>query len=220
MLGLSILQITSEEFISPREDLNTARKQELRTLLLEQSDTTLSRIMEILDAVTLKMKRSSNACTPPPSPNNRSPFGSPCGSPTHSRSKSPLLGTTESPSISSNQWLPVSAIKQDPSVLQALDLSSEEIVISSLSCINHFFSWMPLSSVLSPNIVSKFFLFAEYGCAGLSNGSSDQKCNEIGEKLSRLYVHVFLRAWTELLRQTPKHVSSRIYVQSKTPLSP
>ncbi|XP_065065498.1 exportin-6-like [Rhopilema esculentum] len=179
VLGLSILQITSEEFISPREDLNTARKQELRTLLLEQSDTTLSRIMEILDAVTLKMKRN-NACTPPPSPNNRSPFGSPCGSPTHNRSKSPLLGTTESPSISSNQWLPVSAIKQDLSVLQTLDLTSEEIVISSLSCINHFFSWMPLSSVLSPNIVSKFFLFAEYGCAGLSNGSSDHKCNEIG----------------------------------------
>ena len=183
-LGLSMLQITSEEFISPREDLNTNRKQELRTLLLEKSEATITRIMEILDTILMKFKSTANTVTPPPSPNNRSPFSSPCGSPTHNRSVSPLHGLTASPVTSTNAWLSPNPLKSElVSVPPTLDLASEQVVIAALSCINQFFSWMPLSSVLSPNLVAKFFLYAGYGCSALSNGSSEHKSNEIGKSL-------------------------------------
>ena len=179
-----MLQITSEEFISPREDLNTVRKQELRTLLLEQAETTLSRIIGILDAIMQKLKSTSNTSTPPPSPNHRSPFSSPCVSPSHNRSTSPFQGHVEANAATQNAWLSSGALKQERVMVPpTLDLASEEIVIAALSCLNQFFSWMPLSSVLSPNLISKFFLFAGYGCAGLFNGASDHKSNEIGGHL-------------------------------------
>ena len=180
MLGLSVLQITSEEFISPREDLNTVRKQELRTLLLEQLETTLSRIMAVIDAVMQKSKNTINTSTPPPSPNHRSPFASPCDSPSHNRSISPFQGVVET--ATQNSWPPSASLNQERLLTPpTLDLASEEIVIAALSCLNHFFSWIPVSNVLSPVLITKFFLFAGYGCCGLSNGTSDHKSNDIGK---------------------------------------
>lgn len=41
-LGLVMLQTTSEELISPREDLSVSRKEELHRLLLEQVPTVLN----------------------------------------------------------------------------------------------------------------------------------------------------------------------------------
>ena len=41
-LGLILLQTTSEELASPREDLSVARKEELHKLLLQQVPTVLS----------------------------------------------------------------------------------------------------------------------------------------------------------------------------------
>jgi len=178
VLGLSVLQIMSEEFISPREDLNTVRKQELRTLLLEQAEGTLSRVMAILDAVMQKSRNTTNTSTPPPSPNRHSPFTSPSSSPSHNGSSSPFHGAT---GASQKSWLPSNSLHQDKLITApTLDVASEEIVIAALGCLNQFFTWMPLSRVLSPVLISKFFLFAAYGCSGLSNGASDHKSNDIG----------------------------------------
>ena len=179
VLGLSVLQIMSEEFISPREDLNTVRKQELRTLLLEQAEGTLSRVMAILDAVMQKSRNTTNTSTPPPSPNRHSPFTSPSSSPSHNGSSSPFHGAT---GASQKSWLPSNSLHQDKLITApTLDVASEEIVIAALGCLNQFFTWMPLSRVLSPVLISKFFLFAAYGCSGLSNGASDHKSNDIGQ---------------------------------------
>lgn len=176
-----MLQITSEEFISPREDLNTVRKQELRSLLLEQAEATLSRIVAILDAIMQKLKSTTSTSTPPPSPNHSSSFSSPCISPSNNRSTSPFQGIAESNIGTQKSWLPSGSFKQDQLVVPpVLDLVSEEIVVAALSCLNHFFTWMPLSTVLSPSLISKFFLYAGYGCSALSNGRSSQKSNEIG----------------------------------------
>ena len=70
-----------------------------------------------------------------------------------------------------------------------LDVASEEIVVAALGCLNSFFSWMPLSRVLSPAVISRFFLFAGCGCSGLSNGTSDNRSNDIGKNL---FVHQFI----------------------------
>ena len=158
-LGLTLLQITSEEFISPREDLNTARKQELKNLLLEHTATTLGQIISILDNIMQKLKYQGSTVTPPPSPDQRSPFASPCGSPTQKACTSPRLGLVDSPIIISNSLLNPSARNQALAGFPpTLDAPSEGIVLSALSCISQFFSWIPLSNVVSANFVEKLFL--------------------------------------------------------------
>ena len=209
MLGLSVLQIMSEEFISPREDLNTVRKQELRTLLLEQAEGTLSRVMAILDAVMQKSRSTTNTSTPPPSPNRHSPFTSPSSSPSHNGNSSPFQGAT---GVSQKSWLPSHSLQQDKLITTpTLDVASEEIVISALGCLNQFFTWMPLSRVLSPVLISKFFLFAAYGCSGLSNGTSDHKSNEIGQLIFSAHWVLFFSQINRFLTVQSAIISQLFY---------
>lgn len=55
--------------------------------------------------------------------------------------------------------------------LPALDPESEEISTMALNCLNHLFSWIPLSSTITPQLLGTVFYFAEFGCCALSGSS-------------------------------------------------
>ena len=180
-----MLQITSEEFISSRADLNISRRQELKGLLLNQIPSALHVLSDILDDIIQKYKVLANTVTPPPSPSHgRSPYHSPLSSPAHSpgRSISPVPGETLSHPFTT-QWISPSLVRQDihSSVPFVMDAASEEICMSVLSCFSHLFSWVPLSNVMTPTLIGKLFHFAAYGCSAVSDGASDQKSSQVGK---------------------------------------
>eukprot|EP00794_Sanderia_malayensis_P009373 gene9373-10360_t len=176
-LGLTLLQMTSEEFISPREDLNNARKQELRSLLLEQAANTLEKIMHILDTIVQKLKLQTNTVTPPSSPRQRSPFASPCTSPTPHPTTSPLFIDKTNVAVSTSSAFLSQNITKNEGFLPNLDAFTEEVILAALSCVHQLFTWMPLQNLISSNLVEKLFIFAGYGSI---NYRSDQKPNQIG----------------------------------------
>ena len=69
-LGLNMLLIASEELATPRDDLATARKEELLRLLTAQVPQILSSLTAILESVMEKQRKlhQGKVSTPPPSP--------------------------------------------------------------------------------------------------------------------------------------------------------
>ncbi|XP_031571842.1 exportin-6-like [Actinia tenebrosa] len=151
-LGLIMLHTTSEEMASPREDLSIARRNELHRLLLNQVPGVLTLIGQLLERILERHRRVTTTVTPPPSP-------------THGIS----TGRSASPIITGR------LLNQSPKLLQlpALDPESEEISSLALKCLSHLFSWIPLSSTITPQLLGTVFYFAEFGCCALSgsNGS-------------------------------------------------
>jgi hypothetical protein len=45
-----------------------------------------------------------------------------------------------------------------------LDQPALELSLSALSCLAHLFSWIPLSSTITPQLLSTIFHFAVFGC--------------------------------------------------------
>lgn len=193
-LGLLMLQTTSEELASPREDLSIARKTEVHRLLLNEVPGILSLLTHLLDRVLEKHRRLATTVTPPPSPTHGiSPARS--SSPTVSGSSS-LSIFTSAPSAdlslqhagSSNlmgQLLNNSPMKSRQNLghpLPPLDSESEEISSLVLKCLAHLFSWIPLSSTITPSLVSTVFYLAEFGCSVVpsSSGSSVVSNAELG----------------------------------------
>ncbi|KAM6962761.1 exportin-6 [Aplochiton taeniatus] len=133
-LGLVLLKTTSEELACPREDLSVARKEELRKLLLEQVPTVLGILTGILEMVW--NKHSVIAATPPPSPT--------------SGESVELLGSQYSKLLC--QPMP------------ELDTESQELCCGVLECLAHLFSWIPLSTSITPALLASIFHFARFGC--------------------------------------------------------
>ncbi|KAM8798588.1 exportin-6 isoform 3-T3 [Eudromia elegans] len=138
-LGLIMLKTTSEELACPREDLSVARKEELRKLLLDQVQTVLGLLTGILESIW--DKHSVTAATPPPSP-------------TSGESGDLLSSLLQSPSAAKllNQPIPI------------LDTESEYICSLALECLAHLFSWIPLSTSITPSLLTTIFHFARFGC--------------------------------------------------------
>ncbi|XP_005990742.1 exportin-6 isoform X3 [Latimeria chalumnae] len=137
-LGLIMLKTTSEELACPREDISVARKEELRKLLLDQVPTVLGLLTGILE--TIWDKNSVTAATPPPSPT--------------SGDSGDLSSLLQSPHAAKllNQPIPI------------LDTESEHICSLALECLAHLFSWIPLSTSISPSLLTTIFHFARFGC--------------------------------------------------------
>ncbi|XP_071427530.1 exportin-6 isoform X1 [Pithys albifrons albifrons] len=138
-LGLIMLKTTSEELACPREDLSVARKEELRKLLLDQVQTVLGLLTGILESIW--DKHSATAATPPPSP-------------TSGESGDLLSSLLQSPSAAKllNQPIPI------------LDTDSEYVCSLALECLAHLFSWIPLSTSITPSLLTTIFHFARFGC--------------------------------------------------------
>ncbi|MED6276870.1 Exportin-6 [Characodon lateralis] len=138
-LGLVMLKTTSEELACPREDLSVARKDELRKLLLEQVPTVLGLLTGILE--TYWDKHSVIASTPPPSPTSREGVE--------------LLGSL----FQGSQY---SKLLCQP--MAALDNESHQLCCLVLECLAHLFSWIPLSTSITPTLLASIFHFARFGC--------------------------------------------------------
>ena len=54
-----------------------------------------------------------------------------------------------------------------------LDSSSHKLCLQALGCLAHLFSWIPLSTTITPQLLSTIFHFAAFGCdTNLANVSS------------------------------------------------
>ncbi|KAG2456057.1 XPO6 protein, partial [Polypterus senegalus] len=137
-LGLILLKTTSEELACPREDLSVARKDELRKLLLQQVPTVLGLLSGILE--TIWEKHSVTAATPPPSPT--------------SADGDNLNNLLQGPYYSKLLSQPV----------PLLDGESEHLCSLALECLAHLFSWIPLSTSITPSLLATIFHFARLGC--------------------------------------------------------
>lgn len=184
-----MLQTASEEMASPREDLSIARKSELHRLLLIEVPGVLSLLTQLLDRVLEKHRRVATTVTPPPSPTHgMSPVRSASptvlgGSPLLLFSTSPLNAEPTVQQTSSSNLVgrllnpsPKSRLNLGHP-LPPLDPESEEVSSLALKCLAHLFSWIPLSTTITPSLVSTVFYFAEFGC-NVASGSSNS--NVIG----------------------------------------
>uniref|UniRef100_A0A672S4Z0 Importin N-terminal domain-containing protein n=1 Tax=Sinocyclocheilus grahami TaxID=75366 RepID=A0A672S4Z0_SINGR len=136
-LGLVLLKMTSEELVCPREDLSVVRKEELKKLLLDQIPTVLNLLTGILE--TVWDKHSVTATTPPPSPTSR---------------ESDLL------------YAPRACVLAGDSTPMVLEAESGALCLLALECLAHLFSWIPLSSSITPALLASIFHFARFGCGG------------------------------------------------------
>lgn len=182
VLCIVFLQTISEELACPREELSYSRRTELRRLLSQQVPTMLTLLSGLLEGVVEKHKNVVTA-TPPPSP-------------THSHSRSPSRsGLSSSPiqtgTLLSNMFhnLESSSSMRSGWVMPPLDTESETIASLSLNCLTHLFSWIPLSSLITPHLLNTIFLFASLGADPqhnkLHNGSLDKSFTS-GESLGVL----------------------------------
>ena len=188
-----MLQTASEELASPREDLSISRKEELHRLLLNEIPNVLSILTQLLDRVLEKHRRVATTVTPPPSPTHgMSPARSasppmPGGSPLSLFSTSPLTDQTLQQSASSSlvgRLLNPSPKSRQNLVhpLPPLDPESEEVSGLSLQCLGHLFSWIPLSTTITPSLLTTIFYFAEFGCnVGTSSNSAVLSGGNLGK---------------------------------------
>lgn len=168
-LGLVMVRITSEELASPSEDLSEQRKEELRKLLLLQVPGLLTMLGTFLENILEKHRRIVSTATPPPSPTHgesslsavlrgESELDFSSLSPPHSNNNrhSPLIGRLLN---STNKVL-----NNLVNPLPPLDPDSEELSSLALACLAHLFSWIPLSTCITPSLLATVFCFAEFGC--------------------------------------------------------
>eukprot|EP00106_Octopus_bimaculoides_P006080 XP_014773522.1 PREDICTED: exportin-6-like [Octopus bimaculoides] len=160
-LGVLLLKMTSEELMAPREDLSMARKEELHRLLLAQIPTVLNLLNNILESV-LEKHWHLVAATPPPSPTQGDSGTRQRGSSLMLFSSSPL----QSDSLLSNMFKSPSSGNRSLQLeaLPPLDMSSSLLCELSLECLAHYFTWVPLSNTITPNLLSTIFHFAAFGC--------------------------------------------------------
>ncbi|XP_064607184.1 exportin-6-like [Liolophura sinensis] len=157
-LGVVLLQTTSEELAAPREDLSVDRKEELRRLLLAQIPTVLDILNSILESV-LEKHRHLVAATPPPSPTHGSDRSTP------RQNSMPLFANSSlaSGDLLSNMFTsPGRGIQYE--ALPPLDTESHKLCVLTLNCLSHYFSWIPLSTTITPALLSTIFHFAAFGC--------------------------------------------------------
>lgn len=160
-LGVILLQTTSEELTAPREDLSMVRKEELHRLLLTQVPTVLNLLNNILESV-LEKHWHLVAATPPPSPTQGDSGTRQRGSSLMLFSSSPL----QSDSLLSNMFKCPAGSNRGVQLeaLPPLDNDSAQLCELALSCLAHYFSWVPLSNTITPNLLSTIFHFAAFGC--------------------------------------------------------
>lgn len=156
ILGLLFLQTASEELGTPRDGLLYSRKAELKQRLLQLIPNTLA-ILTGIHVVLIRTMSSllqkfhcfsgllqtiwekrphSITSTPPPSPTNSLP--------------------TE---ISSpRQHLPTGKNHS-----HSLNSEMEPVARLALQCLTHFFTWIPLSSHVTPQLMELIFRFVGMG---------------------------------------------------------
>ncbi|XP_037073807.1 exportin-6-like [Pollicipes pollicipes] len=157
-LGLLFLLTAAEELVAPREDISCARRAELRQLLLREVPATLTVLTGILRSV-LESNKSNVTATPPPSPEQPRSQRRPDGSPAQH-----LFAPAANPSTLLSCILTSDGVDKNPFCLMApLDGETTHIVALTLKCLCQLFSWVPLSSMITSELVTAVFHFASVG---------------------------------------------------------
>lgn len=143
-MGLNALRIISEEMALPREDLSYQRKVELRKLLLQRIPAMLDIISDTMEKEWKKHSEGSNG-------NQNSFIPSSLSSPS-----SDLMGLFD---LSFPDGLDPSLNALPPPLPQ----TSHYLVLEALECLCHLFSWIPLSSSISPRLLTVLFAYTRYG---------------------------------------------------------
>lgn len=146
-MGLNALRIISEEMALPREDLPHQRKKELRRLLLQQAPGILHIISDTLEKEWKKYSHIPE--------NDMNPFITSSPQSTNSTS-SDLIGLfdlrdPDNLGYSSNELPPF------------LPEKSHKLAVEALDCLCHLFSWIPLSSNISPRLLNVLFAYTRFG---------------------------------------------------------
>lgn len=140
-----------------------------------QVPTFLSVLIGILDSVAEKQCQPINP-TPPPSPemspikNPLQVFCTPPRPPHLSPFSTPLqppISTPHSVSIAT----PSLGGTFSSTPFGPLDPHLRAVCVGSLTCLAHLFSWMPLSSNITPNVLDTIFYFASLGCDSADDSS-------------------------------------------------
>lgn len=158
-LGLTMLLITSEELASPRDNVSSARKEELKRLLSNHVPQILATMTMVLESLlsyfhdkTAPASTSSTTTTPPPSP-------SPSPSGTHDESSSdsdpmPIVPTQSLLHVATHKI----ALQNSPPEADVVEAAG-----LALQCITHLFTWVPLSTVITARLLASIFHFAALG---------------------------------------------------------
>jgi len=187
MIGLTSLLIASEELATPRDNVSSARKDELNKLLQVQVPQILASLSAVLESLLSLFQGGATArlttTTPPPSPGSLATTdedsNSCSGPPPLSR-----LSTTGGLLHVAKDMLGNSAtadgsrlIKIDSGVVDVV-----EVATLALKCLIHLFTWVPLSTVISPRLLAAIFHFAGLGIpcmnASTTGNSSDHSYNK------------------------------------------
>ncbi|XP_057374347.1 exportin-6-like [Daphnia carinata] len=135
ILGLLFLQTASEELGTPRDGLLYSRKAELKQRLLQLIPNTLAILTGLLQAIWEKRSHSITS-TPPPSPTNSLPS-----------------------EISS----PRQHLSSGKNSSHSLNSEMEPVARLALQCLTHLFTWIPLSSHVTPQLMELIFRFVGMG---------------------------------------------------------
>ncbi|TWW69676.1 Exportin-6 [Takifugu flavidus] len=173
-LGLVMLKTTSEELACPREDLSVARKDELRKLLLEQVPTVLGLLTGEAFTATSAASFIKDGRRVTPSLCRRRVLGSDLSAGILETywDKHSIIASTPPPSPTSGESVELlgtlfqgsqySKLLCQP--MAALDGESQQLCCLVLECLAHLFSWIPLSTNITPTLLASIFHFARFGC--------------------------------------------------------
>lgn len=143
-MGLNALRIISEEMALPREDLPHHRKMELRKLLLQRVPSMLNIISDTMEKEWQKHSEGS--------------FGN----------QNSLILSSISPPFSDLMGLfdlgSVDGLASPLNVLPPpLTQTSHNLILEALECLCHLFSWIPISTNISPRLLAVLFAYTRYG---------------------------------------------------------
>jgi len=159
--GLTMLLVLSEEIVRNREDLSTTEYSQCKALLHSNAPIILSTIIGLLDSMVCDKKyltpHSSPGSNPSVSPLQTS------SSPLALCNTSPHYTPPHDPHSGGGELLSRLLQQTHAKTTLALDESTSKVGIAALKCLSHLLSWVPLTEVVSPGLLSTVFTFARQG---------------------------------------------------------
>ena len=89
-----------------------------------------------------------------------------------------------------------------PDALPSLDRASLQLASLGLQCLSHLFSWVPLSTTITPQLLSTIFHFAAFGCevkADVTSGSQNSSFASPGAEVGVFLFNISFTVYTECI---------------------
>lgn len=172
LIGLTTLLIASEELATPRDNVSSSRKEELKRLLVTQVPQIFASLSAVLESLLSLFQGGATArlagpgtTTPPPSPGGATGSSEDSNSADGAQPPPPHLSMLHVVAKDMLSRSDHQSIANDEAV---------EVATVALKCLNHLFTWVPLTTVISPRLLASVFHFAGLGipCMTASSSSS------------------------------------------------